>query len=233
MADGLADAKIVDYNTGGSISLVSLYPSQPGDYRFSVKTLDASNPLFKGADTSDTRRENFGFGYAPSQLFVLNNLFPLGAVGEPAYQFRYSSYYVWHGSLGSILTWSSHLFGYQTVASDLPGTGTSTFAAVSRGYQYFVPATAPGQPRVQESNTDGSGTVVVDHAQRTVTVRFTIVNTGQPIGTVSGTGTMVAGTNQFRGTLTGDTYPLAGTFTGTFFGPRGAEMGFAYALTGN
>lgn len=135
--------------------------------------------------------------------------------------------------VGTISTWSSHVFGYQTIVADIPGTGTQTFAAVSRGHEYSIQPFAPGQADVPGNDTDGSGTVAVDYAQRTVTVRVSVNNTGQAIDIVSGTGTLLAGTNQFRGTLTGSTVPLNGTFTGTVFGPHSAEVGVDYALSGD
>ena len=91
VANGLADAATADYDTGGGVSLVSPYPNQPGEYRFAAKIREATSPFFKGVDSADARREHFGSGFAPSQLFALNNLSLEGIVGELAYQLRYSS----------------------------------------------------------------------------------------------------------------------------------------------
>lgn len=122
--------------------------------------------------------------------------------------------------------------GSPTVASDMPKTGTATYAiqvggsAVNNG----VAHTLSGYSSGSFSANFGSGTV---------TTALTLA--GPPssqlgglvtnFGTFNGTGTIASGGPGYTGTMTGAN-AVSGLFSGAFFGPQALETSFGYYLSG-
>jgi hypothetical protein len=126
------------------------------------------------------------------------------------------------------------VWGFPTVASDLPTTGTATYTTRIAGRTVGVVAGAPGTTTVQRLG--GTVTVTVNFATGmvTFTANVTTVATGgveTPYGTFSGSGAIAAGATQFVGSL-GAGSPVSGTIAGSFFGPAGAEIGVTFAGEG-
>jgi hypothetical protein len=123
------------------------------------------------------------------------------------------------------------VFGYPTITSDFPTTGTATYTARVAGRAVGVGA-------------GGTGTIVKLGGTVTVTVNFATgavsytANVTQIVGgvetaygTYSGSGAVPAGSSQFSGSF-GAGSPIPGTFTGTLFGSQGAELGISFAGAG-
>ena len=123
------------------------------------------------------------------------------------------------------------VWGYPTIASDLPTTGTATYTAKISGRG--VAAAATGGATL--STLTGNVTITVNFATGLVTYSATVNSTVGAVtavfGTVSGTGAYGTGATQFTGSF-GPTSPLAGTVAGTFFGPQAAEIGITFAGSG-
>jgi hypothetical protein len=121
------------------------------------------------------------------------------------------------------------LGGSETLASDVPRTGSATYAAQSGG--------AASLGGTVYNLTSSTATFTANFASNSVQTSLTLG--GSPggagpvtnFGTFSGTGTISATGPGFTGTLAGST--ASGTFSGAFFGPQGAEMGYGYVLSGS
>lgn len=122
------------------------------------------------------------------------------------------------------------VFGYPTVTSDFPTTGTATYSAKIAGRAVGV--------------TGGTGSIVKLGGTVTVTINFGTgavtytANVTQIVGgvesayaTYTGSGAVPSGTAQFSGSF-GASSPIPGTFTGTLFGAAGAELGISFAGAG-
>lgn len=120
------------------------------------------------------------------------------------------------------------LGGSQTLAHDMPRTGSATYAAQSGG--------AASSGGTVYNLTGSTATFTANFASNSVQTSLALggspggVGPVTNFGTFSGTGTISTTGPGFGGTLTGST--ANGTFSGAFFGPQAAEMGFGYVLTG-
>jgi hypothetical protein len=127
--------------------------------------------------------------------------------------------------------------GVPTIASDMPRSGTATYAA-STGGTVISPAGRVPSTEYATANTS-TATFSADFTSGAVTTSLHLVgtqvdrslpgspSTGSPVdfGTFTGTGTIAAGSPGFTGTFAGTT---GAGFSGSFFGPKALEMGYAY-----
>lgn len=125
------------------------------------------------------------------------------------------------------------VWGYTTVATDAPTTGSSAYTAglaarivranaVSGGTLTKINGVADS---AATANLTGSVTALsINFATGTVTVTFVLDGV-----TYTGTGGIPAGTSGFSGSLSGG--GLTGTFQGSLYGLRGAEVGLTFALS--
>lgn len=122
------------------------------------------------------------------------------------------------------------VFGYPTVTTDLPTTGTVSYNARVTGRLVSVAGAATAVNKV-------AGTVTLSINFATGQVDATFVLTQGPTGTESAYGTFTAqaaipvGSNQFLGAFTTGS-PLSGTLAGGCFGSQCEEVGLTFAASG-
>lgn len=118
--------------------------------------------------------------------------------------------------------------GVPTVASDMPRTGTATYAVQVGG------AAAQSGTSYSLSGTS-SATFSADFAANSVSTALTLgaMQAGAPIsfGTFNGTGAISSTGPGFTGTLNGSN-GVTGVFAGAFFGPKAAEVGYDWFMSG-
>ena len=152
-------------------------------------------------------------------------------------QLTYLSYGFWSHGLNTAgekrQTW--FLFGYPTLASDMPRTGTATYSAkVAGGFMNGIDATGRGGSQL---SVMGTATFSADFGAGSVTTGLNLIHSDLgsefPVGTFSGTGNITSATGQFSGSFTSTDSPFSGTFNGGFFGPQAKEMGYGFFLSGH
>lgn len=124
------------------------------------------------------------------------------------------------------------VWGYPTVLSDMPTTGTATYTARIAGRTVGVVAAGTGTT----ARLGGTVTITINYATGAVsfTANVTTVAAGgaeTPYGTFTGTGAIAPGATQFSASF-GLSSPIPGTLAGTVFGPQGAEIGISFAGAG-
>jgi hypothetical protein len=123
------------------------------------------------------------------------------------------------------------IYGFPTVQTDLPTTGTVTYTARVAGRGVGVGAGGTGSI----VKLGGTVTVTVNFAAGSVnyTANLTQIVGGveTAYGTYTGSASYAVGSTQFTGNLSA-AGPITGTFTGTFFGTQGAEIGISFAGAG-
>lgn len=124
--------------------------------------------------------------------------------------------------------------GIPTQNADVPRTGTATYAtAVGAGGRF--------NNTVYTFNNTSTATFSANFGSNSVSTSINLIGTqagppGAPpgpsvnVGTFNGTGTISATGPGFNGTLSGTAGN--GVFAGAFFGPRGAEMGYNFFVSG-
>lgn len=123
-------------------------------------------------------------------------------------------------------------WGYPTVSSDMPTTGSATYTAKIAGRAVGVVGAGTGTM----SRLGGTVTVTVNFASGlvTVTANVTTVDSGgveTPYGTYTGNGAFGSGSTQFTGSF-GPSSPIPGTFAGAFFGSQGEQIAVTFAGSG-
>lgn len=140
----------------------------------------------------------------------------------------------WTRPDGSFLRQDLLVFGSQTVASDMPRTGSASYSKIQ-----IVGAAYTNTGIYELSKSTGS----FDANFATGAISTRMVLNGSAFGpdgtfsgpqvtlnTVTGTGQIAAGTSAFTGTI-GDT-DLSGSFAGAFYGPRASEFGYVFEMRG-
>lgn len=107
--------------------------------------------------------------------------------------------------------------GFETLASDMPRTGTASYAGPLRGYHVNGTALLNVTGQAQLSANFAAGTVQAD---------LFLNRAGFSTLLVGGAGSIAS--SRFGGTLSGGGY--SGPFDGAFFGPAAAEMGLSFSL---
>lgn len=159
----------------------------------------------------------------------LNNTIPTLVTSDPDLALLRTSYAAW---LRGDSTAGDHritytTFGYATVFSDMPTTGSATYSARIVGRIIRVNGTGPGTIE----RLGGTATFTINFATGFVTTTLTATAGGTPLGTFAGTGAIPVGSNQFSGSF-GAASPIPGTFVGGFYGSQGAEIAINFALQG-
>jgi len=168
-----------------------------------------------------------------SQMEFLNNVIPTTGTNEALFstltQLSYGNWYRGDSTAGAKrLTYA--VFGYPTVLTDMPTTGTQTYTSrvvgriVNNG---AVPSTI--------NRIGGTVTVTVNFSTGVVDIAFNLTQTTSGgvttnYATLTASGAIPAGQNQFTGSLTSG--PLTGTIAGGFFGSQGNQIGIAFAGSG-
>lgn len=173
-----------------------------------------------------------------TQLEIYNNLVRDPATPDSApegYQktFKRSSYAAWWRGASTAgakrITYGT--FGYPTVASDLPKTGSATYTTTVAGRAVISPATGASSV----NKLTGTVTVSINYATGLVTVTMDLsrVTAGGNVayGTFTGTGAIPVGSTQFTGSF-GPGSTIGGTFQGVAYGSQGSELGISFALSG-
>jgi hypothetical protein len=118
------------------------------------------------------------------------------------------------------------LFGSETLGSDLPSSGSSTYTAAA---QTSAPAyLAPG-------GLDLKGNLSLDNASKVIGGTLVASQTSTVAGTppvqanLTFTGTVTSGVA--RGTITSSDGAFTGNFVGRLYGPQGAELGLVFTIT--
>ena len=124
------------------------------------------------------------------------------------------------------------VFGYPTVTTDMPATGTQAYTSAVVGRTVVVTGATTAINRI-----GGTVTVSVNFSTGLVDLTFNLTQTTAGGATTpylvpfSAQGAIPAGQNQFTGAFTTGG-PLTGTIAGIFFGSQGAEIGITFAGTG-
>ncbi len=121
-------------------------------------------------------------------------------------------------------------FGVQTLASDIPTTGTATYTGVAAGPAFL----ANGDTGASLNGSTAS--LVADFSTGSIATALALVLTPTggvqtPLDLVVGTGSLGAIKPGFAGTLIGSG-TVSGTFAGAFFGPQAAEFGYDFVVGG-
>lgn len=118
------------------------------------------------------------------------------------------------------------LFGYPTVPSDMPTTGTATYTVEVTGRAVVSPAA--GASSIDKLT--GTATLSINYATGLVTLTLNLNRGGAAYGTFTGTGAIAVGDNQFTGSF-GPGSTAGGTFQGLAYGSQAAEIGISFAIT--
>jgi hypothetical protein len=147
--------------------------------------------------------------------------------------FKRSSYAAWWrgASTAGVKRVTYGTFGYPTIPTDLPTTGTATYTTTVAGRAVVSPAA--GASSVDKLT--GTATVSVNYATGLVTVTMDLsrVTSGGNVayGTFTGTGAIPVGSTQFTGSF-GPGSTVGGTFQGVAYGSQATELGISFALSG-
>ncbi|KRC78883.1 hypothetical protein [Sphingomonas sp. Root241] len=169
-----------------------------------------------------------------SQLEFLNNTIPSQVTSNANLQLANLSYANWWrgDSTTGAKRITTSVFGYQTVLTDVPKTGTQAYTSTVVGRLVGVNGGVTTVARV-----GGTVTVSVNFSTGLVDLTLTLNQTPEGGGATTAYGTFTAqgaiptGQNQFQGSFTGSA-TLSGTLTGGFFGSQGKEIGIAFAGAG-
>ncbi|MCW3848937.1 transferrin-binding protein-like solute binding protein [Sphingomonas sp. LB-2] len=121
-------------------------------------------------------------------------------------------------------------WGYPTVGTDMPTTGSATYTARVAG------RAVTGGAGGTVVRLGGTVAVTVNWATGgvTFTANVTTVAAGgaeTPFGTYTGVGSIAAGATTFTGNF-GAGSPIPGSLLGAFFGPQGSELGITFSGAG-
>lgn len=163
-----------------------------------------------------------------SQIEFLNNVIPGTVSNDPVFgsltRVSYGNWYRGDSTVGAKrLTYA--VFGYPTVASDMPTSGTAEYGTRVTGR--LVSVTSGPNAATSILNVSGSVSTTINFSTGLVDL-FLYLDT---IGTITAQGAIPAGTSQFSGSFTTGS-PLSGTITGGFFGSQGLEIGIVFAGSG-
>lgn len=168
-----------------------------------------------------------------SQLELLNNTVSGQVTSDTALALSRVSYAGWWR--GASTTGAKRItygvFGYPTVISDMPTTGTVSYTMRVAGRAVVSPAA--GASSVDKLT--GTVTLSINYATGLVDLSMNLsrITAGGNVayGTFSGTGAIAVGNNQFTGSF-GPGSTAGGTFQGLAYGPAAAEMGISFAISG-
>lgn len=182
----------------------------------------AANPEFvfrKVSTASGAEAGNF------THLNFLNNVIT-GSVSSDALiaSLKQVSYGLWYrgDSTAGAKRVTTTIFGYPTVITDMPKTGTIVYNTRVAGR---LVASETGANAV--TDVTGTASVSVNYSTGLVSLSFTL--DGLPAFTAQGA--LPAAQNQFTGSIVSGT-ELSGTVAGGFFGSAASEVGLTFAASG-
>lgn len=168
-----------------------------------------------------------------TQLDLLNNTVSGQVTSDTALALTRVSYAGWWrgDSTAGAKRITYGVFGYPTVPSDMPTTGTATYTVRIAGRSVIAPA-AGASP---VDKLGGTATLSINYATGLVTLTLNLerITSGGNVayGTFTGTGAIPVGSNQFTGSF-GPGSTVGGTFQGLAYGPQAAEVGISFAISG-
>jgi len=169
-----------------------------------------------------------------SQLEFLNNTIPSQVTSEAALQLTNVSYANWWrgDSTAGAKRFTTGVFGYTTVTTDMPTTGTQAYTATVTGRLVSVAGTTTTVSRVS-GNVTASVNFATGLVDLTLDLNTLPAGGGAPVayGTFTAQGAIPVGQSLFSGSFLQGS-PLSGTITGGFFGSAAKEIGIAFAASG-
>ncbi|HEV7288415.1 hypothetical protein [Sphingomonas sp.] len=168
-----------------------------------------------------------------TQLDLLNNTVTGQVTSDTALALTRTSYAGWWrgDSTAGAKRITYGVFGYPTVTTDMPTTGTATYTVRIAGRSVIAPA-AGASP---VDKLGGTATLSINYATGLVTLTLNLqrVTAGGNVtyGTFTGTGAIPVGSNQFTGSF-GPGSTVGGTFQGLAYGPQAGEIGISFAISG-
>lgn len=127
---------------------------------------------------------------------------------------------------------TTSVFGYYTLAGDMPTTGSATYSARIAGKAVRAAAGTGTIDRL-----GGTVTVNVNFATGAVTATLNVTLTPAgggaevPYGTYTATGAIATGATQFNGAFSAAS-PVSGTLSGRFYGSQGEQIGITFGGLG-
>lgn len=167
-----------------------------------------------------------------AQLEFLNNTIASQVTSNTDLALTNVSYATWWrgDSTADKKTITSTVWGYQTVLSDMPTTGTQAYTSAIRGRLVSVSGSTTSVLRVVGTVTTsvnfGTGQVDITLSLSTIPAAG---GAAVPYTTATAQGAIPVGQNQFNGSFTSG---LTGTIAGGFFGSQGKELGIAIGANG-
>lgn len=169
-----------------------------------------------------------------SQLEFLNNTIPSQVTSNTALQLTNVSYMNWWrgDSTTGAKRFTTGVFGYNTVSTDLPTTGTQAYTATVTGRLVSVAGTTTTVTRVS-----GTVTLSVNFATSLIDVTMNLTTPGTgggapvPYGTFTAQASWATKSTLFNGSFLQGS-PLNGTVTGGFYGSQAKEIGLTFAASG-
>lgn len=169
-----------------------------------------------------------------SQLEFLNNTIPSQVTTDTGLAMTNVSYAAWWRGDSTVgakrVTYT--VFGYNTVTTDMPTTGTVSYASRVAGRLVGVSGSATSVLKVSGTITTSinfaTGLVNLSMALNTIPADG---GAEVPYGTFTGQGAISVGNNQFTGSFTTGS-PLSGTFAGALYGSAAKEVGIVFAGSG-
>jgi hypothetical protein len=169
-----------------------------------------------------------------SQLEFLNNTIPSQVTSNANLALTNVSYVNWWrgDSTTGAKRITTSVFGYQTVTTDMPTTGTQAYTSTVVGRLIDVTGGVTTISRV-----GGTVTVSVNFSTGAVDLAFTLNRTPEgggattAYGTFSAQGGIPSKESRFNASFAGST-TLSGTFVGAFFGSQAKEIGIAFSAIG-
>lgn len=169
-----------------------------------------------------------------AQLEFLNNTIPSQVTSDTGLAFTNSSYAAWWrgDSTAGAKRLTYTVFGYNTVTTDMPTSGTTSYASRVAGRLVSVAGTTTSVRKVT-----GTITTTVNFSTGLVSLTLALSTipadggAAVPYGTITGQGAISVGNNQFTGSFTTGS-PLSGTFAGAFYGSAAKEIGISFAGSG-
>lgn len=168
-----------------------------------------------------------------TQLDLLNNTITSQVTSDTALALTRTSYAGWWrgDSTAGAKRITYGVFGYPTLLSDMPTTGTATYTVRIAGRSVVSPTA--GATAVDKLG--GTATLSINYATGLVTLTLNLqrVTSGGNVtyGTFTGTGAIPVGSNQFTGSF-GPGSTAGGTFQGLAYGSQAGEIGISFAISG-
>jgi hypothetical protein len=206
---------------------------------------DYDFPIFQSGDlgrhpTTGDEESNFDYfryeyddssGTHLAELQLLND-----SPSNSRIQLTYLTYGIYFDAAGpqSARSFNTGVFllGQETTAANMPRTGSGTYSGIVDGYASFG---GTGYRLL-----GSTGTLTANFATGGISTSLFLSGnsdflTGtsgafRTFGTLSGTGAITSGTNEYSGDLSG--FGMIGAFAGQFFGPAANETGYAFGAVG-